>query len=38
MAYEQDRETLDKWVERKLEPREVIDGMPQAGPLRARQR
>ena len=38
MAYEQERETLDKWVERKLEPREVIDGMPQAGPLRERSR
>lgn len=34
MEYKAERETLDKWVERKLEPREYIDGMPAAGNLR----
>lgn len=34
MEYVADRETLDKWCERKLEPREFVDGMPVAGPLR----
>lgn len=34
MAYEGERDTLDRWCERKIEPREMIDGMPVAGPLR----
>ncbi len=34
MAYESDRDTLDRWCERKLEPRAIVDGLPQAGPLR----
>lgn len=34
MDYRAERETLDKWVARKLEPREYIDGMPAAGNLR----
>ncbi len=34
LQYLGERETLDKWCERKLEPREVVDGMPQPGPLR----
>jgi predicted pyridoxine 5'-phosphate oxidase superfamily flavin-nucleotide-binding protein len=38
MEYVSERETLDKYCERKLEPREIIDGMPQAGELRARAR
>ena len=38
MDYVADRETLDKWCERKLEPREVVDGMPQPGVLRERPR
>jgi hypothetical protein len=29
----EERETLDKWCERKLRPREMVDGLPQAGPL-----
>ncbi len=36
MEYLHDRDTLDKYCERKLEPREMIDGMPQPGPLRER--
>ena len=34
MEYVGERDTLDRWCERKLEPREVVDGMPQPGPLR----
>jgi predicted pyridoxine 5'-phosphate oxidase superfamily flavin-nucleotide-binding protein len=34
MSYVSERDTLDKWCERKLEPREIVDGMPQAGELR----
>ena len=34
MEYVADRMTLDKSCERKLEPREMVDGMPQAGELR----
>ena len=36
MEYMSERETLDKWCERKLEPRAIIDGMPQAGELQSR--
>ena len=36
MSYVSDRDTLDKWCERKLEPREMVEGMPQAGQLRAK--
>lgn len=36
MDYIADRETLDKWCERKLEPREFVDGMPVPGELRER--
>lgn len=38
LDYVSDRETLDKYCARNLEPREMIDGMPQAGPLRDRVR
>ena len=38
MEYVADRETLDKWCERKLEPREIVDGMPQPGEQRERTR
>ena len=31
--FTQDRDTLDKYCERKLEPREMVDGLPAAGPL-----
>ena len=31
--YTQDRETLDKYCERKYEPRVFADGLPAAGPL-----
>lgn len=34
MTYDSDRDTLDRWCERKLEPREMVEGMPVAGPLR----
>jgi hypothetical protein len=34
MGYENERDTLDRWCERKLEPREMVDGVPAAGPLR----
>ncbi len=33
MEFLGDRETLDKWCERKLEPRAMVDGMPQPGEL-----
>ena len=33
MDFVADRETLDKWCERKLEPREMVDGVPAGGPL-----
>jgi hypothetical protein len=36
--YVTDRETLDKSCARNFEPREIIDGLPVAGPLRARPR
>ena len=32
-----DRDTLDRWCERRLEPREMRDGMPVAGELRLRE-
>ena len=34
MTFEDDRDTLDKYCERKHEPREMVDGLPAAGPLR----
>jgi predicted pyridoxine 5'-phosphate oxidase superfamily flavin-nucleotide-binding protein len=34
MGYENERDTLDRWCERKLEPREMVDGIPAPGPLR----
>ena len=34
MEYVSERETLDKYCERKLEPREFVDGMPVGGELR----
>jgi hypothetical protein len=34
MQYIAERETLDKYCERKLEPRELVDGIPATGPLR----
>lgn len=33
MEYLDDRETLDKWCERKQEPRQFVDGMPVGGEL-----
>lgn len=33
MKYVSDRETLDKWCERKMVPREMVDGMPAPGEL-----
>ncbi len=36
MSYESERETLDKWCERKLEPREIVDGIPQPGEQRTK--
>ncbi len=33
MAYVSERDTLDKWCERKMEPRDMVDGMPVAGAL-----
>jgi hypothetical protein len=36
MEFVAERETLDRWCERKLEPREMVDGMPVPGPLRAK--
>ncbi|MBI5284983.1 MAG: pyridoxamine 5'-phosphate oxidase family protein [Chloroflexi bacterium] len=37
MDYIADRVTLDKSCERKLEPREMVDGLPKAGPLREKE-
>jgi hypothetical protein len=34
MDFLEDRLTLDKYCERKREPREMVDGMPVGGPLR----
>ncbi|MGE5597434.1 MAG: pyridoxamine 5'-phosphate oxidase family protein [Hyphomicrobiales bacterium] len=36
MEYISDRDTLDRWCERKLEPREMVDGVPQPGELVAK--
>ncbi len=36
MRYEGERDTLDRWGERNLEPREIVDGLPRPGPLRLR--
>jgi hypothetical protein len=36
MEFVADRETLDRWCERKLEPRAFLDGIPVAGELRRR--
>jgi hypothetical protein len=36
MEYLGERNTLDRWCERKLEPRAMVDGMPEAGPLKAK--
>jgi hypothetical protein len=33
MEYVSERETLDKWCERKMVPREMVDGMPAPGEL-----
>lgn len=33
MEYLGDRDTLDRWCERKLHPREMVDGLPQPGEL-----
>jgi len=33
MEYLGDRDTLDKWCERKLQPREMVEGLPQPGEL-----
>lgn len=35
--FREERLTLDKWCERKLEPRAIVDGMPAAGPLVPRE-
>jgi hypothetical protein len=35
-TYVEDRETLDKYCERKWTPREIVDGLPVAGPLVAK--
>ncbi len=37
MEFVSDRVTLDKWCERKREPREFVDGWPLAGELRERE-
>lgn len=36
MEFIEDRDTLDRWCERKQEPREFIDGIPVGGELRAK--
>ncbi len=33
MEFVSDRDTIDKWCERKVEPREMRDGLPAGGPL-----
>ena len=37
LEYVAERETLDKYCERKLEPRDVVDGIPAAGRLRTKE-
>ncbi len=37
MAFDADRDTLDKYCERKLEPREMRDGLPVGGELREKR-
>ena len=34
MEFTSDRDTLDKYCENKMEPREMVEGVPQVGPLR----
>ncbi len=36
MEFISDRDTLDRWCERKMEPRRMVDGLPLAGDLTAR--
>ena len=33
MEFASDRDTIDRWCERKIEPRELLDGLPAGGPL-----
>ncbi len=33
-GFESERDTLDRWCENRLEPREVVAGVPSPGPLR----
>lgn len=33
MQYVSERDTLDRWCERKMEPRDMVEGMPVAGEL-----
>ncbi len=37
MAYQGERDTLDRYCERKYVPREMRDGVPAAGPLRPKE-
>lgn len=37
MEYVSERDTLDRYCERTLEPREMVDGMPLAGPMNKKQ-
>jgi hypothetical protein len=34
MEFVSERDTLDRWCESRMEPREMVDGMPQPGQLR----
>ncbi len=36
MDYVGERDTLDRWCEQKLEPRDMVEGVPQPGELRER--
>ena len=36
MEFIQDRDTLDRYCERKMEPREMVDGLPLGGELRSK--
>ena len=37
MEFREERDTLDRWCERKLEPRKMVDGLPAGGELVAKE-
>ena len=37
MEFVRDRDTIDRWCERKVEPRQMLDGLPRGGPLKMKE-